>query len=47
MILPVENESGFQYLILLSKDERGKLHKKNVMPVRFVPMTGDVRKPEK
>ncbi len=47
MILPVENESGFQYLILLSKDERGKLHKKNLMPVRFVPMTGDVRKPEK
>ena len=47
MILPVENESGFQYLILLTKDERGKLHKKNVMPVRFVPMTGDVRKPEK
>jgi len=47
MILPVENESGFQYLILLTRDQRGKLQQKNVMPVRFVPMTGDVRKREK
>ena len=47
MILPVENELGFQYLILATKDENGRLHRKNVMPVRFVPMTGDVRKPDK
>jgi protein-L-isoaspartate(D-aspartate) O-methyltransferase len=47
MILPVENELGFQYLILVTKDKEGRLRRKNVMPVRFVPMTGDVRKPDK
>lgn len=43
MILPVEEAGGFQYLILLTKDAQGRLHQKNVMPVRFVPMTGRVR----
>ncbi len=40
MILPVVGEDGFQYLILLTKDEKGQLQRKNVLPVRFVPMTG-------
>ncbi len=44
MILPVEGRLGFQYLVLIIKDEKGKLHQKNVMPVRFVPMTGQVEK---
>jgi protein-L-isoaspartate(D-aspartate) O-methyltransferase len=44
MILPVEGRMGFQYLVLIIKDEKGNLHKKNVMPVRFVPMTGEVEK---
>jgi protein-L-isoaspartate(D-aspartate) O-methyltransferase len=43
MILPVGDERGFQYLILLTKDEQGRLRKKNVMPVLFVPMTGRVQ----
>lgn len=46
MILPVEGRFGFQYLVLITKDHKGNLHKKNVMPVRFVPMTGRVTKPE-
>jgi len=46
MILPVEGRLGFQYLVLIIKDEKGNLHKENVMPVRFVPMTGQVAKPE-
>jgi len=46
MILPVEGSSGFQYLVLIIKDEKGNLHEKKVMPVRFVPMTGEVQKPE-
>jgi protein-L-isoaspartate(D-aspartate) O-methyltransferase len=44
MILPVEGRLGFQYLVLITKDEKGYLHKRNVMPVRFVPMTGEVEK---
>jgi len=47
MILPYENSLGFQYLVLVTKDDKGKLHKKNVMPVRFVPMTGEVQKKQK
>jgi protein-L-isoaspartate(D-aspartate) O-methyltransferase len=40
MILPVGGESGFQHLILVTKDEQGQLHREKMMPVRFVPMTG-------
>jgi protein-L-isoaspartate(D-aspartate) O-methyltransferase len=47
MILPYETEYGFQHLVLITKDKKGKISKKNVMPVRFVPMTGEVTKPEK
>ena len=44
MILPVRAETGFQYLILITKDAEGRLDRRNVMPVRFVPMTGEVQK---
>jgi protein-L-isoaspartate(D-aspartate) O-methyltransferase len=47
MILPYETDSGFQHLVLITKDDKGKTSRKNVMPVRFVPMTGEVTKPEK
>ncbi len=47
MILPVEGSFGFQHLVVITKDKKGKISKKNVMPVRFVPMTGEVMKPEK
>jgi len=47
MILPYGRPWDFQYLVLITKDEKGKISKSNVMPVRFVPMTGEVQKPEK
>lgn len=43
MILPVSGEFGFQYLVLLTKDSQGGLHQEKVMPVLFVPMTGEVQ----
>lgn len=43
MILPVAGEFGFQHLILVTKDEQGRLHQTNVMPVLFVPMTGRIQ----
>ncbi len=43
MILPVAGEFGLQYLILVRKDEQGRLHQTNVMPVLFVPMTGRIQ----
>jgi protein-L-isoaspartate(D-aspartate) O-methyltransferase len=47
MILPTGSPWGFQYLVLITKDDKGNLRRKRVMPVRFVPMTGEVTKPEK
>jgi protein-L-isoaspartate(D-aspartate) O-methyltransferase len=46
MILPYGTPGGFQYLVLITKDKDGNIQKKNVMPVRFVPMTGQVQKSE-
>jgi protein-L-isoaspartate(D-aspartate) O-methyltransferase len=47
MILPYGSPRSFQYLVLVTKDKDGKISRKNVMPVRFVPMTGEVQKSEK
>jgi protein-L-isoaspartate(D-aspartate) O-methyltransferase len=47
MILPYETDLGFQHLVLVTKDQKGNLSRRNVMPVQFVPMTGEVTKPEK
>ncbi len=46
MILPVREDGGFQYLILITKDPNGQLDRRQVMPVMFVPMTGQVRRPD-
>lgn len=46
MILPVSEGGGFQYLIQITKDQDGQLHRRQVMPVMFVPMTGQVRRPD-
>jgi protein-L-isoaspartate(D-aspartate) O-methyltransferase len=44
MIIPTGSPYGFQYLELVTKDGEGKIRKSRVMPVRFVPMTGEVQK---
>lgn len=44
MIIPTGSPFGFQYLELITKDKEGKIRKSRVMPVRFVPMTGEVQK---
>lgn len=46
MILPVAGEIGLQYLILLTKDNRGELHQEKLLPVMFVPMTGEIEQPK-
>ncbi|MHC4572748.1 MAG: protein-L-isoaspartate(D-aspartate) O-methyltransferase [Planctomycetota bacterium] len=43
MILPKGSPYGTQWLVLITKDEKGKVRSKSLMPVRFVPMTGRVR----
>lgn len=38
MIIPVGSTFGIQKLVLLTKDEQGRVTRKSMMPVRFVPM---------
>ncbi len=45
MIIPVGD--FYQELILLTKNKKGKIKKKSVLPVIFVPMTGDAEKKKK
>ena len=42
MVIPVG--SFFQELKVLSKDKNGKIGEKDILPVRFVPMTGEIEK---
>ncbi|MHC4623549.1 MAG: protein-L-isoaspartate(D-aspartate) O-methyltransferase [Planctomycetota bacterium] len=46
MILPKGSPYGVQWLVLITKDQEGTVRSKRVMPVRFVPMTGRIRKAE-
>ena len=41
MILPLGNPSRSQDLLVLEKTPDGKLDRRSVIPVRFVPLTGD------
>lgn len=44
MILPLGSPFGMQTLVLITKDEKETIKSKSLLPVRFVPMTGHVRK---
>lgn len=46
MILPFGSPRGSQYLVLVTKDKKGNISRKKIMPVQFVPMTGEVQKSE-
>lgn len=41
-IIPVG--SGYQELILITKPDKGKIKQQTLLPVRFVPMTGEAEK---
>ena len=42
MVIPVGD--WFQELVLITKKGKDKIEKKTVIPVRFVPMTGEAQK---
>jgi len=46
MIIPQEDPDGWQHLLLITKDKEGTISKRKILPVRFVPMTGQVEKPD-
>ncbi len=41
MILPLGSPYGAQTLVLVTKDEQGRISSRSLIPVRFVPMTGE------
>jgi protein-L-isoaspartate(D-aspartate) O-methyltransferase len=41
LVIPVGKEHGYQEILLVEVDETGKIRKRSVLPVRFVPLTGD------
>jgi protein-L-isoaspartate(D-aspartate) O-methyltransferase len=45
LVIPVGDES--QKLLLIEKDANGKVQRREVTPVRFVPMTGEAEKSKK
>jgi protein-L-isoaspartate(D-aspartate) O-methyltransferase len=42
MVIPVGG--FFQELKVFSKDKNGRVSEKDILPVRFVPMTGEIEK---
>ncbi len=43
MILPHREDTGFEYLVLVVKDAEDRLQTERLLPVLFVPMTGQVQ----
>ena len=41
MVIPVDQPGGDQMLVLIEKDDDGNVHQSDVLPVRFVPITGE------
>ncbi len=42
LIMPLGRPFGYQELVLITKQDDGKVVRKRLLPVRFVPMTGEV-----
>jgi protein-L-isoaspartate(D-aspartate) O-methyltransferase len=40
MVIPVGGSFMVQNLILINKDKEGNITTRNLLPVRFVPLTG-------
>ena len=38
IVLPLDTGEGFQELVVIKKDKNGMIHKKKILPVRFVPL---------
>jgi len=41
MILPLQSEAGGQSLVMVEKDQTGGISRRHILPVRFVPLTGE------
>jgi protein-L-isoaspartate(D-aspartate) O-methyltransferase len=44
IVIPVGGPFETQYMVVATKNEKGKIREKKMYPVRFVPMTGNPEK---
>jgi protein-L-isoaspartate(D-aspartate) O-methyltransferase len=44
MVIPVGGTFEVQRLMVVTKDQEGKVQTEELLPVRFVPMTGAIQK---
>ncbi len=44
LIMPLGKQDGLQHLALIVKQDDGSIKRRRLLPVRFVPMTGEVQK---
>ncbi|MCP4572840.1 MAG: protein-L-isoaspartate(D-aspartate) O-methyltransferase [bacterium] len=44
LVMPLGEQHEVQWLTVLEKDERGEISRRVVLPVRFVPMTGEAER---
>jgi len=47
MILPLGSPFGVQTLVLVTKDDKGVVRSRRLLPVRFVPMLGRITETER
>ena len=43
MVIPVGGTHESQHLVVVEKDPEGRVKTRNILPVRFVPLTGERR----
>ncbi len=43
LIMPMGQENAVQMLVRVTKDKSGEIREESIIPVRFVPMTGEIR----
>jgi protein-L-isoaspartate(D-aspartate) O-methyltransferase len=41
LVIPVGEHHGYQELLVVEVDDKGEISRESVLPVRFVPLTGD------
>lgn len=41
LVIPVGEHGGYQELLVVEVDDKGEVSRQSVLPVRFVPLTGD------
>jgi protein-L-isoaspartate(D-aspartate) O-methyltransferase len=41
LVIPVGEEHGYQELLMVTVDENGEVSERSMLPVRFVPLTGE------